>query len=95
MSQMQHAVSPAARDSRTDVITALREDIAKLSEGKLTAAEIDPDGHLFDYGYLSSLTAVTFLAQIEERYDIEIEDLALVEDLTTLNAVAARICEPA
>jgi acyl carrier protein len=91
MSQAQPVV-PAGFRNRENVISALREDIAKLSEGKLSADQIDPAGHLFDFGYLSSLTAVVFLAQIEERYDVEIEDLALVEDLTTLDAVADRIC---
>jgi acyl carrier protein len=91
MSQAQPAV-PASFRNRDDVISALREDVARLSEGKLSAEEIDPSGHLFDFGYLSSLTAVVFLTQVEERYDIEIEDLALLEDLTTLDAVADRIC---
>lgn len=84
--------SPASPEA-PDVVDALRTDVAALSEGKLTAAEIDPEGHLFDYGYLSSLTAVMFLAKIEERFGVEIEDLELVEELTTLNAVAARIRE--
>jgi acyl carrier protein len=83
---------PAATDA-DDVVERLRSHVAALSEGKLTAGEVDPEGHLFDYGYLSSLTAVMFLANIEEQFGVEIEDLELVEELTTLSAVAARIRE--
>lgn len=91
--QEQPTPDPSGAADGTEVVDALRADVAALSEGKLSVAEIDPEGHLFDYGYLSSLTAVMFLSNIEERFGVEIEDLELVEELTTLNAVAARIRE--
>jgi acyl carrier protein len=74
-----------------DLVSALQAEIAGLSEGKFRAEEIDPDGHLFDWGYVSSLSAVTFIAHVEERWGVVIEDIELLEELTTLNAVATRI----
>jgi acyl carrier protein len=65
--------------------------LVELSEGKLSLDGIDPDRHLFDHGYVDSLSAVMLLAHIEESYGVPIEDVELVENLTSLNALAARI----
>ena len=40
---------------------------------------------------MNSLSAVMFLAHILERHGVEIEDVALIEEFTTLRAVAQRI----
>jgi len=73
------------------IADALRRYLAELSEERLAFGEIDPDRHLFDHGYVDSLSAVMLLAHIEERWGIQIEDVELLESLTTLNALAARI----
>lgn len=93
-SQQSSALAEDSTGRAAEILEELRADIVALSEGKLSLDEVDPSGDVFDYGYLSSLTAVIFLTQIEERYGVEIEDLELVEVLTTLQAVAQRICEP-
>ena len=72
-------------------IAELCEILAEVSEGKLPASEIDPSGHLFDYGYLDSLSAVTFIAMVEERYDVTIEDDEFVERLHTVDAFARHL----
>lgn len=92
-SQQGPALAIAPSDAPDALLEELRSDIVALSEGKLTIEEVDPDADVFDYGYLSSLTAVIFLTQIEERYGVEIEDLEIVEQFSTLNAVADRIRE--
>jgi acyl carrier protein len=74
-----------------EVAEALRGYLVELSEGKLELAAVDPDRHLFDHGYVDSLSAVMLIAHIEERWGVQIEDLELVESLTTVNALAARI----
>ena len=84
-------VPERAGDDAEEIVAALREVVAELSEGKLAAAQIDADAHLFDYGYVNSLSAVMFLAHISERYGVEIEDVALIEEVTTLRAVADRV----
>jgi acyl carrier protein len=73
------------------LVDELRSKVAEMSEGKLTAQSIDPAGHLFDYGYVDSLSAVMFIAYIEERWGVAIEDVDLVEKLTNLRAIAERI----
>jgi acyl carrier protein len=76
---------------RAELVELLRSDLAEISEGKLALDEIDPSGHLFDFGYVDSLSAVVLLARIEDRFGIRIEDLALIESLTSVNAIADRI----
>ena len=73
------------------VADALRHYLVELSEQRLAYGDIDPDRHLFDHGYVDSLSAVMLLAHIEERWGVQIEDVELVESLTTVNALAARI----
>jgi len=75
------------------VVLELKQKLAELSEGKLQAGAIDAKGHLFDYGYVDSLSAVMFLAHIEEQYGVHIEDMDLVEKYTTLDAIARHVTE--
>jgi acyl carrier protein len=76
-----------------EIVAGLAQQLAELSEGKLAAGTIDARGHLFDYGYVDSLSAVMFLAHIEEKYGVHIEDMDLVEKYTTLDAIARHIGE--
>jgi acyl carrier protein len=73
------------------IAEALRRYLVELSEERLAYGQIDPDRHLFDHGYVDSLSAVMLLAHIEERWGVQIEDVELIESLTTVNALAARI----
>jgi len=79
--------------SAEEILVGLKQQLAELSEGKLDARTIEAQGHLFDYGYVDSLSAVMFLAHIEETYGVHIEDLDLVEKYTTLDAIARHIAE--
>jgi len=74
-----------------EILVGLKQQLAELSEGKLDAGAIEATGHLFDYGYVDSLSAVMFLAHIEEQYGVHIEDMDLVEKYTTLDAIARHI----
>ncbi len=74
-----------------EIVTSLKKQLAELSEGKLDAAAIESTGHIFDYGYVDSLSAVMFLAHIEEQYGVHIEDMDLVEKYTNLDAIARHI----
>jgi acyl carrier protein len=74
-----------------EIVAELKKQLAELSEGKLEAAAIESSGHLFDYGYVDSLSAVMFLAHIEEQYGVHIEDMDLVEKFTTLDAIAGHV----
>lgn len=76
-----------------EIVASLKQQLAELSEGKLAASAIEASGHLFDYGYIDSLSAVMFLAHIEERYGVLIEDIELLEKYTTLDAIARHVAE--
>jgi acyl carrier protein len=73
------------------IVEELRARLVELAEGKLTLAAIDPGRNMFDHGYVDSLSAVMLLAHIEERWGVEIEDSALLDELSTLDAIARHI----
>jgi len=83
-------VDPASVDAGA-IIDLLADDLVLISENKLARDEIEADGHIFDYGYVDSLSAVIFLARIEERFGVQIEDIELIESSTDLNSLAERI----
>ena len=85
-----HAV-PLADAGHAALVDELRQRLVVLSDGKLRADQIEAQGHLFDYGYIDSLSAVTFLALIEEEFGTRIEDVELVDQLSTLDAIVIRI----
>ncbi len=78
----------AASLEAAEVVDLLADDLVLISDGKLTRDEIEPGGHIFDYGYVDSLSAVVFLVRIEERFGVQIEDMVLVETATDLLALA-------
>jgi len=80
---------PASDDDA--VLADLLAQVVALSEGELGPEAVDPDGHLLDNGYINSLSAVTFVAHIEDRYGVAIEDIELVGSLRTLRAIAQHV----
>ena len=80
-----------------DATDALRDELLLLlveaTEGKFRADEIEPSANFFDYGYVDSLSGVVFLAEIEERYGVEIDDMEVIERLNTLDLLAAHVAE--
>lgn len=83
------AGSAATRDT---VLGDLCSLLGEVSEGKLAPGDIETSADMFDYGYLDSLSGVLFLALVEERWGVHIEDVDLVQRLNTLDAVAAHLC---
>ena len=77
--------------AKGDLVEALVALLVEVSEGKLKEQDIDPAANLFDFGYVDSLTGVMFLARIEERWGVHIEDFDLVERLETIEAIAAHL----
>jgi acyl carrier protein len=87
----QTAAAPSESPSVEEIQEQLRRYLVEASEGELRDEAIDPTASLLDYGYIDSLSAVMFLAHIEERYGVRIEDVELVEQSQSLEALAARI----
>jgi acyl carrier protein len=90
-------MTTATEVGSVDAPDTLRDELIGLLvaaiDGKFRADEIDPTANFFDYGYVDSLSGVVFLAEIEERYGIEIDDMEVVERLNTLDLLAAHIAE--
>ena len=84
------AAGAAKASDQVGELVALLVDV---SDGKLSASDIDPSANLFDFGYVDSLSGVMFLARIEEQWGVHIEDFDLVERLNTLEAVAAHLSQ--
>ena len=84
------AASDAA-DPRASVVRALQDHVAEGSRGRLSATDVHPHGPLFDRGYLDSFSYVAFLAFIEEKYGVRIDDSQLAGHLTTIAAMAEHI----
>jgi acyl carrier protein len=82
------AAAPGAPDV---VLDSLRECVVKLSDGKLTAAAIDPKGHIFDFGYVDSFKSAELLTFVEKQYGVSIPEVQLVGQLCTLDAIARHI----
>lgn len=90
-------MTTAMEAESADAPGTLRDELLELlvaaGEGKFEADEVDPTANLFDYGYVDSLSGVVFLAEIEERYGVEIDDMEVVERLNTLDVLAAHVAE--
>lgn len=78
-------------DPRTRIVDELRDVVAELSEGGLTADAVDTAVPLFDFGYVDSLTAVVLIERIRARWGIEVSEVDLVGRLHTLDALAAHV----
>jgi acyl carrier protein len=85
------AAASGATDRRASVIRTLQDHVAEGSRGRLSAKDVEPQGPLFDRGYLDSFSYVTFLAFIEEKYGVRIDDSQLAGHLTTIAAMADHI----
>jgi acyl carrier protein len=91
MSTSKHASAAAADPGTADLRAELLRLLLEVSEGKLDGVAIDPAANIFDHGYVDSLSAVEFIARIEERWGVAIEDMELIERYTSLDAVAAHV----
>ena len=73
--------------------SSLRGFFAERSGGELTAAAIDPTAHLFNTGYVDSMSSLTLLDFIDERYGVTVQEVDLVGGLCTLSGLAEYVAE--
>jgi acyl carrier protein len=85
------APSPTPAGPSDAVLDSLRECVVKLSDGKLTAAAIDPTAHIFDFGYVDSFKSAELLTFVEKQYGVNIPEVQLVGALCTLEAIARHV----
>jgi len=79
--------SPAADADSAAIAAVLKEHVVALSDGKLDD-DIDLKAPLFDYGYVDSLSSVSLIEMIRERYAVDVSEVELVGRLNTLEALA-------
>ena len=82
----------AAAASSAQILDSLRGCIVQVTQGRIARDAIDPGAHLFDNGYLDSLTSVALLTHVEREFGVRIPEVQLVGRLCTLEAIAREIC---
>jgi acyl carrier protein len=81
--------------SRAEVEASLRRFFAERSGGELTPEAIDPARHVFDAGYVDSMSSLALLDFLEARYGVSVPEVDLVGGLSTLAALAEYVAERA
>ena len=85
-----HAIDaePATVDA---IVESLRRQIGVQSRGRLTPEDVDPDVHVYEYGYLDSLSYVEFLLHVETTWGVRVGDVQFVSRFNTVRALAAHL----
>ena len=73
------------------VIADLREFICTTMPDPLSPDEVDPMMHLYDAGYVTSISAADLLAHIESRYGMDVSETQLIGRLHNLDGLARHI----
>lgn len=88
------AASDAPAVDPTDLIAVLadlRACMCRASSSSLTEDQIDASLHLYDAGYIDSLTGADLLVHVEARYGLVLDERDLVGKFSCLDALAGHI----
>ncbi|MDE0911014.1 MAG: acyl carrier protein [Myxococcota bacterium] len=83
------AIVPAG--TLAEVLTELTSQVCETMPDPREPEEIDVELHMYDAGYVTSITAADLLAHIDERYGLDISETKLIGPLQNLAALAAHI----
>lgn len=86
--------SPASLEE-SDIIAALVSQVCSTMPDPRPAEEIDPEIHMYDAGYVTSISAADLLAFVDEHYGLDISETKLIGPLQNLSALAKHIREHA
>lgn len=79
----------------TPTVEEIEQDLVALlvqhGEGRLTAADIALDQHLYDCGYVDSLSAGPFLAAILAKFGVTLRESQLVGRFDHVKALALHL----
>jgi methoxymalonate biosynthesis acyl carrier protein len=79
------------REEIQETLTAFIRERFEIEEDD---DEFTPDVHLFDYGYVDSLGAVTLIGFVEEKWGIQITNKDLMmHPMNTVNEITSFITE--
>jgi acyl carrier protein len=82
-------VEPAG--SVSDILTELVAQVRETMPDPRPPEEIDVELHMYDAGYVTSISAADLLAFIDQRYGLDIAETKLIGPLQNLAALAAHI----
>ncbi len=89
------APTAAPHDLSIEAITAdLVAHVCTTMPDPRPAEEIDARVHMYDAGYVTSISAADLLAHIESRYGLDISETKLIGPLQNLEALAKYIHSP-
>jgi acyl carrier protein len=88
-------VRPASRFTQDEILKDLVDHICSTMPDPRAPEEIDTQLHMYDAGYLTSITAADLIAHIDARYGLDISETKLVGRLQNLAALASYIESPA
>lgn len=84
--------SPSVRGfTHEQIITDLVAQVCTTMPDPRPFEEIDTKIHMYDAGYVTSITAADLLAHIESRYGVDISETKLIGPLQNLEALATHI----
>ncbi len=84
-------MSPTEQPDPQQIEAELVDLIVQLSEGRLASASIDPTQHLYDCGYVDSLSAAPFLKAIQTRYGVVLKESQLIGRFDHVRALAEHL----
>lgn len=90
-----NVAAPAQGFTIEEIVADLVVHICTTMPDPRSPEEIDPRIHMYDAGYVTSITAADLLAHIEARYGVDISETKLIGPLQNLEALARHIQSPA
>ncbi|MDP6981181.1 MAG: acyl carrier protein [Myxococcota bacterium] len=92
------AEAPGASEGGEHSLAAITDDlvaqICSTMPDPRPANEIDHHVHMFDAGYVTSISAADLLAHIQTRYGLDITETKLIGPLQNIEALANYIKNP-
>ncbi len=85
---------PAQGFTLEEIVADLVVHVCTTMPDPRSPEEIDPRIHMYDAGYVTSITAADLLAHIEARYGVDISETKLIGPLQNLETLARHIQSP-
>jgi len=85
------STAPVIAPTSDSALDWLRASISRISRDHIPPEDIDVRAHLFDSGYVDSLSSTELLADIERRFGVRIEEMDLVGRLSNIDALAREL----
>lgn len=88
-------LAPDAAAPEDEITHKLLRCVADNSGGKLEVDQINPAAHLFESGYLDSVSSAELLSLVEREFGLDLEEDQLLGRLNCIAALAQHIRQAA